>query len=206
MTKNLIVGFGPVGKHTAEVLHCDNIYDIAIDKNKPVGTFDCVFICTPTDVAIAAAREWKDYCREVIIRSTLSITDALVAAKEGFTLWPEFDVTETNNPGSPIIVFTRGSRFLRDILLEVLPMSTQFNIVSHIEAALAKLSDNYMLCTIVETVNRLHRICEKYDIEWDNVRNILLQDSRFPRSHSQFVSHEIRSACFALAKGLVDKE
>ena len=188
-----IVGYGPVGRKTAKLFDTINVADRSKDLHLDLAT-DIVFICVPEEDLDAAIEEYKGL--HIIIRTTIAPCNAY--KYKDYTLWPEFDVTETQNKGSDLTVITEDTWLLNE-LTNRLPTSTKIHIVNHEEACLIKLFDVDMLTTIVNQCKLYNSICNDYNIHWTNIRNILLDDTRFPRSHSQFINGSL-SKCCMLAK------
>ena len=194
-----IIGYGPVGRKTAKLFNTEEIADKSLNmklSRKP----EIAIICVPEEDLDEAIKEYEG-CH-IIIRSTISPKNA--NKYKDYTLFPEFDVTETQNKGSDLAVMTEDL-WLYNQLVHMLPSSTKIHIVSHIEACLIKLFDVNMLTRIVETINTYETICSKYNIHWTNIRNVLLNDERFPKSHSQYIGDELTKCC-KLSKFNLNKE
>lgn len=199
-----IYGFGTVGKATklylekghAEILIDDPKYGMKIDKE-----IDLALICTEmkdVDSAIESASKWTDM---FIIRST--VTPNFIKNHPKCDYWLEFDVTESQNDGADIRVLT-DNPILLNYLKSIDKCTTVYNVVSPMEACLTKLFDNYMLSTIVNTSSMFNQICEDNGVLYDHVRNILLQDTRYPKSHTNIYKKDVTSKCFDFARSVVE--
>lgn len=200
-----IYGFGTVGKATklylekgtAEILVEDPKYNMSINEK-----LDLALVCTEmkdADNAIKSASKWTD---NITIRST--ITPNFIKNHPKCNYWLEFDVTESQNDGADIRVLT-DNPILLNYLKSIDKCTTVYNVVSPMEACLAKLFDNYMLSTIVNTSSMFNQICEDNGVLYDHVRNILLQDSRYPKSHTNIYKKDITSKCFDFARNAIDE-
>lgn len=200
-----IYGFGTVGKATkeylkkgnAEVLVQDPIYP-CLKINKEI---DIALICTEmkdVDSAIEEAKKWTD---DIIIRST--VNPNFINSHSNYDYWCEFDVTETQNDGADIRVLTNNTLLL-NYLKSIDKCTTVYNVVTPMEVCLSKLFDNYMLSTIVKTSADFAEICEKNNVPYDHVRNILLQDNRYPKSHTNIYKKNVTSKCFDFAREQIE--
>lgn len=192
----IIIGYGTVGKATQKVLKCD--YVDKDDKDSD-NKYTFAIICVKREDLPAAIERAKHYSDNMVIRSTISPDDAY--KYKDYTLWPEFNVTETNGNGSDLWVMTENASFRNYLLHNYYESHTICNVVTHKEAALIKVWDNYRLMKEAELTLQLAEICNKRDICFDHIRNVLIQDTRH---HDNYVDDTIKSECFNLAKEIVN--
>lgn len=193
----IIIGYGTVGKATQKILKCDYVDKYDEDYNTP---YDFAIICVKREDLPAAIKRAKTYTNNIIIRTTISPDDAF--EYENYTLWPEFNVTETNGYGSDLWVMTENPAFRNYLLHNYYESHTICNVVTHKEAALIKVWNNYRLMKEAELARKLEFICRDRDICFDHVRNVIIQDTRH---HDNYIDAGIKSECFDLAKEIVEQ-
>ena len=193
----IIIGYGTVGKATQKILKCDYVdkYDEDI-ANK----YTFAIICVKREDLPAAIERAKRYSDDIVIRTTISPDDAW--EYENYTLWPEFNVTETNGYGSDLWVMTENPAFRNYLLHNYYESHTICNVVTHKEAALIKVWNNYRLLKEAELARKLEFICRDRDICFDHIRNVIIQDTRH---HDNYIDAGIKSECFDLAKEIVEQ-
>lgn len=193
----IIIGYGTVGKATQKILKCDYVDKYDEDYNTP---YDFAIICVKREDLPAAIKRAKTYTNNIIIRTTISPDDAY--EYENYTLWPEFNVTETNGYGSDLWVMTENPAFRNYLLHNYYESHTICNVVTHKEAALIKVWNNYRLMKEAELARKLEFICRDRDICFDHIRNVIIQDTRH---HDNYIDAGIKSECFDLAKEIVEQ-
>lgn len=198
MMKNaIIIGYGTVGKATQKILKCDYVDKYDDDYNTP---YDFAIICVKREDLPEAIKRAKRYSEDIIIRTTISPDDAHLYMD--YTLWPEFNVTETNGYGSDLWVMTENPAFRNYLLHNYYESHTICNVVTHKEAALIKVWNNYRLMKEAELAIRLEFICRDRDICFDHIRNVIMQDTRH---HDNYIDAAVKSECFDLAKEIVEQ-
>lgn len=197
MMNAIIIGYGTVGKATQKILKCDYVDKYDEDYNTP---YDFAIICVKREDLPAAIKRAKTYTNNIIIRTTISPDDAY--EYENYTLWPEFNVTETNGYGSDLWVMTENPAFRNYLLHNYYESHTICNVVTHKEAALIKVWNNYRLMKEAELARKLEFICRDRDICFDHIRNVIIQDTRH---HDNYIDAGIKSECFDLAKEIVEQ-
>lgn len=193
--KAIIIGYGTVGKATQKILKCDYVDKYDEDYNTP---YDFAIICVKREDLPAAIERAKRYSDDIVIRTTISPDDAF--EYENYTLWPEFNVTETNGYGSDIWVMTENPAFRNYLLHNYYESHTICNVVTHKEAALIKVWNNYRLKKEAELARKLEFICRDRDICFDHIRNVIMQDTRH---HDNYIDADIKSECFDLAEEII---
>lgn len=192
----IIIGYGTVGKATQKILKCDYVDKDDKDNGK---FYDFAIICVKREDLPSAIERAKLYSNNIIIRSTISPDDAY--KYDSYTLWPEFNVTETNGGGSGLWVMTENPSFRNYLLHNYYESHTICNVVTHKEAALIKVWNNYRLMKEAEMSLQLAEVCNKRDICFDHIRNVLIQDTRH---HDNYIDAVVKSECFDLAKEIVE--
>lgn len=192
----IIIGYGTVGKSTQKILKCDYVDKDDKDSGK---FYDFAIICVKREDLPSAIERAKLYSNNIVIRSTISPDDAYKYTS--YTLWPEFNVTETNGSGSGLWVMTENPSFRNYLLHNYYESHTICNVVTHKEAALIKVWNNYRLMKEAELSLQLAEICNKRDICFDHIRNVILQDTRH---HDNYIDVVVKSECFDLAKEIVE--
>lgn len=192
----IIIGYGTVGKATQKILKCDYVDKDDKDNGK---FYDFAIICVKREDLPSAIERAKLYSNNIVIRSTISPDDAYKYTS--YTLWPEFNVTETNGSGSDLWVMTENPSFRNYLLHNYYESHTICNVVTHKEAALIKVWNNYRLMKEAEMSLQLAEICNKRAICFDHIRNVILQDTRH---HNNYIDAVIKSECFDLAKEIVE--
>jgi UDPglucose 6-dehydrogenase len=146
----------------------------------------------------------------IVIRSTVDVgftgrmADAMV--ERGFppTILhnPEFltarcNLTDFNTPSRHLIGSVcryRHSRAASVDLMEMyharFPGIPCYNILSSDETELCKLACNGFFATKVVYFNVIRMICEKLDLNWDNVVSGMVTDGRIAHSHTQVPGHD----------------
>lgn len=195
MMNAIIIGYGTVGKATQKILKCD--YVDKYDEDLP-NKYDFAIICVKREDLPAAIKRAKLYSDDIVIRTTISPDDAW--EYENYTLWPEFNVTETNGYGSDLWVMTENPAFRNYLLHNYYESHTICNVVTHKEAALIKVWNNYRLKKEAELAIRLELICRDRDICFDHIRNVIIQDTRH---HDNYIDAAVKSECFDLAEEII---
>lgn len=211
-----VVGAGKVGRSTAKRLTCStDLHDPALGYViEDFNEYDIVFICVDTlqlgpwdyidlSVAIDSLADIK-YDGLVVIRSTISpeYVDRLLEDYElKFVLFPEF-LPQSNGElvadDSWMIVLGGGDLEIKAIKNFLLTNgyysdeSTVRLVTSH-EAALIKLAANAILATKVVMFNSINLICEKFEMDYNDVIDAMKLDKRLGAdSHSVVPSPDDR--------------
>jgi UDP-glucose 6-dehydrogenase len=181
--KVVIIGQGFVGKATALTLNQDVEWHdppkglIADYKNS-----DVVFVCCFDDVLDYYLNELKDHpC--VIVRSTLT-PDRIHS--DSYAVYPEFLVERTweYDALNPIQIVFGGTEYQFNILKQLSHLDFSDSIITTNKiASLMKVSTNAYLSVKVTIMNLLYQLCGKYNIDFNEFKEVLKVDSRLGHTH-----------------------
>jgi UDPglucose 6-dehydrogenase len=211
-----VVGAGKVGRSTARRLTCStDLHDPALGYIiENYSEYDIVFICVDTlqlgpwdyidlSVAIDTLAD-TNYKGLVVIRSTISpeYVDRLLEDYElNFVLFPEFlpqSSGELVSDDSWMIVLGGGDREVEEVkaFLRVngyYSNEVTVKLVTSHEASIIKLAANAILATKVVMFNSINLICQKFEMDYQDVIEALLLDKRLGAdSHSAVPSPDDR--------------
>jgi UDPglucose 6-dehydrogenase len=200
-----IAGYGFVGKAYYEVFknhHGLEIVDPAYNSTKifEIENLEAVICCVGTPQAkdgscdgtyvFQVLDDTPDHI-PVLIKSTLSldvwnqITEKYPNKKVAFS--PEFlkAATATEDLANSIMFIVSGSGvdFWRKFFKKRFPKA-KIHLYSAEEAILIKYFRNSYLATKVSFFNQVYDLCEKYNINFDCVRQGVCDDTRIGHSHS----------------------
>lgn len=203
--KFLIIGKGNVGQATARSLPLATIdfHDphkgfIVDNPNK----YDYAIICV--DTLQNGPDDYKDldsvvdylngYKNIVIVRSTIDPNKAIELSKifsDRLILFPEFmdhhDFKSQRDPASRIVLggpIDKTNKFY-DILADLgYPWIRDTFFVSHEEASIIKLSSNAALATKIVMFNAIYKICQEYNVPYEDVRKAIGADNRIGIGHT----------------------
>jgi nucleotide sugar dehydrogenase len=200
----LIVGYGIVGQNMRKIFNIADIYD---PKKRRVKTrhdyFDLAFICVPTpklgngecDTSIVeqAILENKDRVKNFCIKSTVppGFTENIITShpEHSICFSPEYfgGTQHANNPGYNFLIVGGGKRAC-DVTIkahkEVFTGSLKIFKTDSTTAELVKYGENAWLGYKVSFVNEFKRICDQFNVDFDNWREMWLADPRINRSHT----------------------
>jgi nucleotide sugar dehydrogenase len=148
-------------------LHKENIYNIIVRSTVPVGFCNenkCFFM-----PEFITEKNWKDDVKNT--------KDWIIGTK--------------NDIPSNII-------HLLEVLQNILNKSKEENkikdsnliIVQNEYAEIAKLTRNCILATKVAFLNEINKFCEKKDMKYNKVRELMILDSRIGESHTSVPGHD----------------
>ena len=212
MAKIGIIGYGIVGGATAHSLKDKNdilFYDKYKGENKldeVIKNSEFIFVCLPTpykneriDLSIidSAMEDITKYTNNtskiVIVKSTVvpGTTDKYREKypRTNFCFSPEF-LTEARyledavNPDR--IVIGAGNNKIRTRVAELFKNTfprTQIFLTDSRTAEMAKYMANTLLATKVILANEIYDMCEKLDIDYNKVKDIVTADKRIGKSH-----------------------
>ena len=197
MKNVLIVGYGFVGKATELLLTYNTSffkvtkYDPALKLLAEVKNYDYIFLCVPTNQNIDgtldtstlrdAYNQWKDY-GNIVIRSTIGpdqvkdFPDAIMMPEFLREKHWEDDVKDFSL--SIIVSDTTLGSILRDNLIDKF-----VDIVGAKEAMMFKLARNSALAMRVALANDFREICERLDINFETLSQLLESDFSVGGSH-----------------------
>ena len=192
-----LIGFGFVGKavhHTLSKHHDVKIVDPSYNDNKIEDDSDGYIVCVPTPSSrdtscdMSIVKDVIAYCPEnkpVLIKSTISLEGWRSLQKYGKSLSfsPEFLVADNaiNDFANQEFMLYGGAdyKFWKDIFPFPLVTGTVEELI------MTKYVRNCFLATKVAFFNDIHKLCQKVDINYDNVANLAAMDRRIGSSHMQ---------------------
>jgi len=201
MKKIVIVGYGHVGKSVHELFPESYIYDpfLNLGKKEDLKEIDVAFICVPTpslddgscDTSIVEEIiSWLN-AKIIIIRSTVEVgfTAAMVTKyHKSIVFQPEYYGETKNHPYSSeknvSWVTIGGEKEYCDLAKEIYKdKNVKINISTSSEAEMAKYMCNAFLASKVVFCNEIYDLCEKMGINYNNVKELWLNDPRIGKSH-----------------------
>lgn len=183
MMKIVIIGQGFVGKATALTLNQDvEWHDPPKGLTSDYKSADVVFVCCFDDVLDFYLKELENHpC--VIIRSTLT-PDKLDT--KSFAVYPEFLVERMwqEDALNPIQIVFGGSKEQFNTLKQISTLDFSSAVITTNKiASLMKVSTNAYLSVKVITMNLLYQLCNSYNINYDEFKDVLKVDSRLGHTH-----------------------
>lgn len=211
--KILVVGHkGKVGSKTFDLLKQKfpeaSGYDI-IETNGWAKNekWDFVIICVPSELVdgepdathiLQSIHDFK--ANTYIIRSTIP-PKKLWGGADTFVFWPEFYAWTGNGPVGYPEVIGCNSKSTRDRFLEVLvkcyPSHQRYELTDAESAMLAKYASNTFLALKVQFARNVSKVAKEWGADYQDVRNIIGQDSRIGMSHLQTLGQAKTSHCFS---------
>lgn len=200
--KFLIVGYGFVGKATHRLMNniCNDldvsIHDPALGYQVPKASeYDYVFICVPTDAKPGDMGEldisiltqvYNQFRGQQVIRSTIGPDH--VEHFPGAIVFPEFLrenhwEADVDDDSIPLIVGTEQISTMGLDRWFAEQTKKNVKVVSPEEAAMIKVARNAALAVKVEFSNVLYDTCQAQKIDYENVKNILIEDPNIGGSH-----------------------
>lgn len=199
-----IVGYGHVGTAMKELFKDAIIYDKPknIGSQEEINDCDVVFICVPTPMGvygecdisiIEEVLKWID-AKCIVIRSTVPVgfTERWqnIKPESSFIFQPEYYGETVNHPFSKLISrewITLGgvdcSKAV-EAYQKVYTSELIINTVSSKTAELAKYMENCFLAMKVVFCNEFYDIAQKFDVDYNALRETWLLDPRIGRSHT----------------------
>jgi len=202
----LLCGYGWVGQYCGKYFTDADIYTSEGWKKQKQGHYDLAIISTPTpmnpetgqcDISIveSVVRKFKDRVDHFLIKSTVEIgtTDYLKDKyRVNIAMSPEY-VGETL--GHPLLEPRRDAFQIiggEDATTEkiasfwrtVLHANAPILIVSAVEAEIIKYCENYWITQRVDYWNDVYEVCKTLGGSFTRVREGLVLDPRFSRTHS----------------------
>lgn len=203
-----IVGYGVVGKAQAEFWGVDNcvIHDPVIGmKNRDLlnKTCDLAFVCVPSpmkedgscDISIVEeAVAWIDV-PVIVIRSTVppGTTEMLSEKyKKNIVFEPEYLGETALHPYLDLrkrdFVILGGNRKACDVVVmymqPLMHPDTHFHLTDAKTAETVKYMENSFLATKVTFCNEFYEIAKTLGVDYNELRELWLADSRVGRSHT----------------------
>lgn len=197
MKNVLIVGYGFVGKATELLLTYDSTYfnvtkyDPALGLLAEEKKYDYIFLCVPTNQKIdgtldtsileGSYNQWKEY-GNIVIRSTIGPDQ--VKYFPSAIMMPEF------------LREKHWEDDVKDVLIPIIVSDTTLGIilknnlrhkfvdtVGAKEAMMFKLARNSALAMRVALANEFREICERLDMDFDSLSQLLESDFSVGGSH-----------------------
>jgi len=203
--KVAILGNGFVGNATRYFLeNCTNQeLEILIEdpaQGKHIDDWNDVeytFICVPTDNfngqlnLTNVLQAMRRAAGIPVIRSTVGpdqITLIAMGSNKEFIMWPEFLREATwkeDTLDATIPMLLGGNEDAVHKLRKHCFSSVDRKIITvgHKEASMAKMSRNAMLAAKVAQANHLYDLCNKYDIDYEKVKEFIIEDGTLGKTH-----------------------
>lgn len=173
-----------------------DIYDPPLGMDRLGDRYDFAFVCVPTeakesgecDVSVLLDVAWKisGIADVIVVKSTFPVTAA--DRLPGNCIYsPEFS-SATVHGGSQNFVILGGKRELCDRAAELYkrtrPADFRICFTDIRTAVMAKYTLNTFLALKVTYFNEIADCCRKCGVNYDDVRNLVLMDSRVGDSHT----------------------
>ena len=219
MGKYLIVGYGNIGQklYKEYAAICPDRYDPYKEQFEKLPIiYDIAFICVDTPMMADGTCDLSQVHKAIaetdaeiiVLRSTVppGTTQKLsIETKKNIVFCPEFyGVTQHSDMSKFDFGFTilGGEKSLChkviQALQDVYDARHKFNITDPTTAELVKYMENTMLATKVSMCIQFWEICNEFKIDYNELRELLLNDPRINRAHT-FVYDEHpywKSHCF----------
>lgn len=156
--------------------------------------YDVAFVCVPTDKSSDGSADTSivlDVCKKInaeviVIKSTIPV-NIIEQLPENALFSPEFTGT-TQHAGNHNYLVLGGNRSLCNKVAELYKSihdgSFKFFFTDIKTAIVAKYAENCYLATKVTFFCEIAEVCKTVGIEYEDVRNILIEDSRINSSHT----------------------
>ena len=196
-----VAGIGMVGGALVKTLKSPILYDPpkGIGSKEELNEAEIVFVCVPTPYengfslkAVIAVLDILEGSKVVVIKSTVlpGTTDHLQHEypQHKFLFNPEFLTEATADqdmryPDRQIVGYTDKSYTIAGDIMAMLPLAPFERIMPAKEAELVKYANNTWFATKVVWANQLYDLCEKTGIDYESVKEAMVQDKRIGRSH-----------------------
>lgn len=91
---------------------------------------------------------------------------------------------DVDKPSRNVVWYTEISKPFAQDIINILPDAINGNIICTAkESELWKYASNFLLTAKIIMANLIYDICEKYGVDYDNVKNIVSKDPRIWESH-----------------------
>jgi len=203
-----IMGIGMVGGAVARYFEGKGekpiLYDPprGLDSKEEINKADMIFVCVPTPYDEEKGGFDLSYVKQaisvlegekiVVLKSTIlpGTTDSIQAEfpQHKILFNPEFLTEETadqdmNYPDRQIVGYTEKSfNFAKDLIL-LLPLAPFERIVPARVAEMVKYFNNTWFATKVIFANQIYDVCQKMNIDYEEVRDCAASDKRIGPSH-----------------------
>jgi UDPglucose 6-dehydrogenase len=201
-----VVGYGAVGKGIHNLFPDAAIYDepLGLGSRDDVNSRDFAFVCVPTnrrsdgtcDTGIVDEVVSWLRCEVIVIRSTVPMgtTERLrVASGKRIVFQPEYGPGET--PGhhfSDVRMVSwavlggerRDTVAVADLYKKVFNAELAIHQTDATTAELTKYMENCFLALKVTFCNEFYEVAGRFDVDYNELRELWLADPRIGRSHS----------------------
>ncbi|BBI31345.1 Rossmann-fold NAD(P)-binding domain-containing protein [Cohnella abietis] len=200
-----IIGFGHVGKAMFKLFPEAAIYDepLELGSRSDMSEVDAAFVCVPTPEAsdgscdtslVEEVIDWLE-AKVIIIRSTVSVgfTERLVAATgKRIVFQPEYYGETAAHPFAELasrswLTFggaTQDVKLAVKAYQSICNAEVKFVLTDARTAELAKYMENCYLALKVTFCNEFYNIAEAFNVDYNELREVWLEDPRIGRSHT----------------------
>lgn len=206
-----ICGVGMVGGALRNYFEKKNIKPFLYDKGNGLGSLeelnqaDIIFVCVPTPFDKEKGFDLsfiENACQNIkgekiiVIKSTVlpGTTEKLQKKypQHKFLFNPEFltEITadqDMDYPDRQIIGYTKESYNVSGDILQILPLAPFERVLQATEAEIIKYFGNAWFATKVIFANQMYELCQKIEIDYNNVKEAVAADKRIGRSHLEVI-------------------
>ena len=202
--KNLICGYGNIGKHILKefisISDSFKIYDKYMDGYNSAELLDehynYVFVCVPTEMkgnGECDTSEVKWICSKIdadviIIKSAVSVGTCESLCKDNIVISPEYYGTTQHSLESPNFVVLGGNENycckVTQLYSRVKNGAFSYIYVDWKTAELAKYMENCWIATKVTFCNEFADIAKAFGIQYERLRQCFVADERVNPSHT----------------------
>ena len=202
--KNLICGYGNIGKHILKefisISDSFKIYDKYMDGYNSAELLDehynYVFVCVPTEMkgnGECDTSEVKWICSKIdadviIIKSAVSVGTCESFCKDNIVISPEYYGTTQHSLESPNFVVLGGNENycykVAQLYSRVKDGTFNYIFVDGKTAELAKYMENCWIATKVTFCNEFADIAKAFGIQYERLRQCFVADERVNPSHT----------------------
>lgn len=202
--KNLICGYGNIGKHIlkefASISDSFKIYDKYINRYNSTQLlnehYDFVFVCVPTEMkgnGECNTSEVKWICNKIdadviIIKSAVPVGTCESLCKDNIVISPEYYGTTQHSLESPNFVVLGGNENycckVTQLYSRVKNVAFSYIYVDWKTAELAKYMENCWIATKVTFCNEFADIAKAFGIQYERLRQCFVADERVNPSHT----------------------
>lgn len=203
--KTGIIGLGHVGTAMHKLFKDAVIYDKYknLGSQKEINSCDAAFVCVPTPKsedgtcdtsAVDEVLSWCD-CKVIILRSTVRVGYTREMAEKfhkNIVFQPEYYGETVAHPFANLSdrnwLSFGGEPEAIDLAIDVYKTVINSNVRIYQaradEVEMAKYMENAFLATKVTFINEMYDICEKLNLNYNQVREIWSADPRIGTSHT----------------------
>nr|DAE79277.1 MAG TPA: nucleotide sugar dehydrogenase [Caudoviricetes sp.] len=202
--KNLICGYGNIGKHILKefvsISDSFKIYDKYINRYNSTELlnehYDFAFVCVPTEMkgnGECDTSEVKWICNKIdadviIIKSAVPVGTCESLCKDNIVISPEYYGTTQHSLESPNFVILGGNEDycckVTQLYSRVKNGAFSYIYVDWKTAELAKYMENCWIATKVTFCNEFADIAKAFGIQYERLRQCFVADERVNPSHT----------------------